>query len=69
MSSSGGPLADNFSGFADLNMSIQFSLFEADGITPVPVVSAAPEPASYLLISLPLIAFAFVRCLSQQGPN
>lgn len=66
MSFSGGPFADSYSGYANLDMSIQFSLFEADGITPVAVVSAAPEPATYLITALPLIALALVRRFKQR---
>lgn len=43
------------------NMVLTFSLFEADGVTPVDVMTATPEPATWSLLGFSLGAVTLVR--------
>ena len=55
----GGTAEGNGSGTVDLDY--QFRFLEADGITPVAVLSAAPEPTSFGLLGISLAATAFCK--------
>ncbi len=59
-SGGGGPSADNVYGRASLNMAISYQLFEADGITPVEVLSDVPEPSTWSLMAVPFVV-ALIR--------
>ncbi len=59
-SGGGGPSADNVYGRASLNMTISYQLFEADGVTPVEVLSDVPEPATWSLMAVPFVV-ALIR--------
>ena len=67
-SAGGGAYADTYRGFASLNESIQFSLFEADGVTPVAVLSDVSEPSTASLLVLPLLIL-MLACKWQYASN